>query len=118
MEKCHQTGSFFLFLIRLLTKLPHLLHILEILGVHGRSHEEMEKKVITEKLDGSYVLKTDRKDLTVEEIWRTYILLTRVEDVFRDMKSPLMEPNFPSPGKPDADAYLSVRLGLPPAGCD
>ncbi len=56
MEKCHQTGSSFSFSIRLLTKLPHLLHILEILGVHGRSHEEMEKKVITEKLDGSYVL--------------------------------------------------------------
>jgi transposase len=55
------------------------------------SHEETEKKAIAEKLDGSYVLKTDRKDLTADEIWRTYILLTRVEDAFRDMKSPLME---------------------------
>ena len=43
------------------------------------------------KLDGSYVLKTDRQDLTADEIWRTYILLTRVEDAFRDLKSPLME---------------------------
>jgi transposase len=49
------------------------------------------KKAIAEKLDGSYVLKTDRQDLSAEEIWRTYILLTRVEDAFRDMKSPLME---------------------------
>jgi transposase len=55
------------------------------------SHEETEKKAIAEKLDGSYVLKTDRKDLTADEIWRTYILLTRVEDAFRDLKSPLME---------------------------
>jgi transposase len=55
------------------------------------SHEEMEKKAIAEKLDGSYVLKTDRKDLSADAIWRTYILLTRVEDAFRDMKSPLME---------------------------
>src|SRR5213594_1926731 len=55
------------------------------------SYKEMEKKAIAEKLDGSYVLKTDRKDLTADEIWRTYILLTRVEDAFRDMKSPLME---------------------------
>ena len=55
------------------------------------SYEETEKKAIAEKLDGSYVLKTDRKDLTADEIWRTYILLTRVEDAFRDMKSPLME---------------------------
>jgi transposase len=53
--------------------------------------EDADKKIMAEKLDGSYVLKTDRKDLTEDEIWRTYILLTRVEDAFRDMKSPLME---------------------------
>ena len=55
------------------------------------SFEEVEKKAIAEKLDGTYVMKTDRKDMTADEIWRTYILLTRVEDAFRDMKSPLME---------------------------
>lgn len=55
------------------------------------SHEEVDKKGIAEKLDGTYVMKTDRKDLTADEIWRTYILLTRVEDAFRDIKSPLME---------------------------
>jgi transposase len=54
-------------------------------------HEEAQKKEIAKKLDGSYVLRTDRQDLTAEEIWRTYILLTRVEDAFRDMKTPLME---------------------------
>jgi transposase len=53
--------------------------------------EDTEKKAVAEKLDGSYVLKTDRQDLTADEIWRTYILLTRVEDAFRDMKTPLME---------------------------
>ena len=53
--------------------------------------ELADKKAIAQKLDGSYVLKTDRQDLTADEIWRTYILLTRVEDAFRDMKSPLME---------------------------
>ena len=54
-------------------------------------NEEVEKKAVAEKLDGSYVLKTDRQDLTADEVWRTYILLTRVEDAFRDMKTPLME---------------------------
>ena len=54
-------------------------------------NEDAEKKAVAEKLDGSYVLKTDRQDLTADEIWRTYILLTRVEDAFRDMKTPLME---------------------------
>lgn len=54
-------------------------------------NEDIEKKAVAEKLDGSYVLKTDRQDLTADEIWRTYILLTRVEEAFRDMKTPLME---------------------------
>ncbi len=58
-------------------------------GVHWTLNAD--KKAIAEKLDGSYVLKTDRTDLTGDEIWRTYILLTRVERAFRDMKSPLME---------------------------
>lgn len=54
-----------------------------------RVHDD--KKAVATKLDGSYLLKTDRHDLTAEEIWRTYILLTRVENAFRAMKSPLME---------------------------
>ena len=53
--------------------------------------ELADKKAMAKKLDGTYVLKTDRQNLTADEIWRTYILLTRVEDAFRDMKSPLME---------------------------
>ena len=53
--------------------------------------EDGEKKAVAEKLDGGYVLKTDRQDLTADEIWRTYILLTRVEAAFRAMKSPLAE---------------------------
>jgi len=53
--------------------------------------ELADKKAIAHKLDGSYILKTDRQNLTADEIWRLYILLTRVEDAFRDLKSPLME---------------------------
>jgi transposase len=53
--------------------------------------EDCVKKAMAEKLDGGYVLKTDRPDLTADEIWRTYILLTRVEAAFRAMKSPLLE---------------------------
>jgi len=56
-----------------------------------RYPENAEKKALAQKLDGSYVLRTDRQDLSKEEIWRTYILLTRVESAFRAMKSPLME---------------------------
>ena len=53
--------------------------------------ERAEKKTLARKLDGSYVLKTDRQDLSADQIWRAYILLTRVEDAFRDMKGPLLE---------------------------
>jgi len=53
--------------------------------------EDTEKKQLAQQLDGGYLLKTDRKDLTDEQIWRTYILLTRVESAFRSMKSPLAE---------------------------
>lgn len=51
--------------------------------------ENILEKQKAEKLDGGYLLKTDRKDLTDSEIWRTYSMLTRVENAFRDMKGPL-----------------------------
>ena len=53
--------------------------------------EDMAKKAVAQQLDGGYLLKTDRQDLRDEEVWRTYILLTRVEAAFRAMKSPFCE---------------------------
>lgn len=45
--------------------------------------------------DGSYFLRTDRKDLSAEQIWQTYVMLTTVEDSFRNLKSELgLRPNF------------------------
>jgi transposase len=49
------------------------------------------KRAQAEKLDGAYVLKTDREELSAEEAWRIYILLTRAEAAFRAIKSPLAE---------------------------
>jgi transposase len=80
---------------RLIERYPRVARYYQI--VYDSDHKNLswkefaDKKALAEKLDGSYVLKTDRQDLTGDEIWRTYILLTRVEDAFRDMKSPLME---------------------------
>ena len=56
-----------------------------------RYEENEEKKQKAEKLDGAYLLKTDRPDFTADEAWRIYSLLTRVESAFRAMKSPLAE---------------------------
>jgi len=48
------------------------------------------KRSKAEKLDGSYILKSDRNDLSADETWRFYMLLTRAENAFRSMKSPLV----------------------------
>ena len=53
--------------------------------------EQTDRKANAVQLDGTYVLKTDRRDLSGDEIWRLYMLLTRVESAFRTLKSPLME---------------------------
>src|SRR6266702_6155739 len=80
---------------RLMERYPRVARYYGI--THEADHKNLswkelaDKKAIAQKLDGSYILKTDRQDLTADEIWRFYILLTRVEDAFRDIKSPLME---------------------------
>src|SRR5919106_756411 len=56
-----------------------------------RSEARIDKKRAASALDGTYLLKTDRQDLADDEVWRLYILLTRVEAAFRALKSPLME---------------------------
>jgi len=50
---------------------------------------DVNKREQAEELDGSYLLRTDRTDLTAEDIWRFYMLLTRAENAFRNIKSPL-----------------------------
>jgi hypothetical protein len=50
--------------------------------------EEEQRKQRAEALDGSSLLKSSRFDLSVEDIWRTYILLTRVESAFRAFEKP------------------------------
>jgi len=72
--------------------------------------ENREKKAVAEQLDGAYLLKTNRQDLSAEEAWRIYILLTRVEAAFRAMKSPLAErPIFHHrPERVEAHVFLCV----------
>jgi len=52
---------------------------------------DAEKRKKAEALDGSYLLRTDRQNLSADEAWRIYALLTRAESAFRAMKSPLAE---------------------------
>src|SRR6266571_6264508 len=55
------------------------------------SQFDPDKHAKAERLDGCYLLKTSRKDLSGDELWRIYVLLTCAENAFRDMKSPLAE---------------------------
>lgn len=57
--------------------------------VHCVADEEKRKRA--EALDGSYLLRSDRRNLSADEAWRIYALLTRAESAFRAMKSPLAE---------------------------
>jgi hypothetical protein len=46
-------------------------------------------------MEGNYLLKTNLKDLTADNIWKMYVMLTRIENAFRDLKSYLgLRPNF------------------------
>jgi transposase len=52
---------------------------------------KQDERAAAARLDGGYLIKTDRSDLSAEEVWHVYALLTRAEDAFRDMKTPLAE---------------------------
>ena len=56
------------------------------------AHEpNAEKKAKAELLDGGYLLRTDRTDLSAREAWLMYMTLTRAENAFRMIKTPLAE---------------------------
>lgn len=64
------------------------------------------KHAKAERLDGGYPIKTDRKDLSGDELWRIYVLLARAETAFRDMKSPLAERPIFHPIERRAEAHI------------
>jgi transposase len=62
------------------------------------------------KFDGCYVLRTDLVGMTDQEIWKTYMMLTRVENAFRCLKSSLgLRPVFHQiEWRSDAHMFISV----------
>lgn len=62
------------------------------------------------KNEGTYILRTNRCDLTDQQIWQTYIMLGRIETAFKDMKSHLgLRPNFHQKGdRVDAHMFIST----------
>jgi transposase len=69
-----------------------------------------EKRNTAEALDGAYQLRTDRHDLSADELWRVYSLLTRAEAAFRAMKSPLAERPIFHHLEPRAETHIFLCL--------
>jgi transposase len=63
-----------------------------------------------DKFHGCYVLRTDRLELSYDQIWKIYVMLTRVENAFRSMKSSLgLRPNFHQiEQRADTNLFISV----------
>jgi len=63
-----------------------------------------------EKFSGSYFLRSSRKDLDEAQLWRTYVMLTKVEEGFRCLKDELkLRPVFHQ--KEDrSDGHLFITL--------
>ncbi len=70
--------------------------------------DELENK--ERSLEGNYLLKTNRLDLNQHEIWHLYMMLTRVENAFRDLKSYLgLRPNFhQKENRVDGHIFISI----------
>lgn len=65
---------------------------------------------LAEELDGTYLLRTDRSDLTEAEVWKLYVLLTRIERSFRYLKSTLgIRPVFHQRSE-RVDAHIFISL--------
>ncbi len=56
-----------------------------------KNDPDEEKRKVAASLDGSYLIRSDRLELSADEGWRIYGSLTRAENAFRCMKSPLCE---------------------------
>lgn len=69
----------------------------------GAYKENIEK-------EGSYILRSNRSGLKDEEIWKTYVMLTNIEDSFKNLKSHLgLRPNFhQKEGRVDGHMFISV----------
>lgn len=60
--------------------------------------------------EGSYILRTNRFDLSNKEVWEIYIMLTRIEYAFKCLKSSLgLRPNFhQKEHRVDTHLFISV----------
>jgi transposase len=63
-----------------------------------------------QRFSGAYFLRTDRTDLSENDIWSIYIMLTQLEDAFRTLKSDLLLRPVFHQKKNRSDAHIFVTL--------
>ena len=71
----------------------------------------IEEKLDAElKLEGNYLLRTNRNDLSEETFWNVYTMLTRVEHAFRHLKTDLgLRPNYHHlEDRADGHVFISI----------
>lgn len=62
------------------------------------------------KFEGCYVLRTDRVEMSDEEVWKTYVMLTRIERAFRCLKTSLgLRPVFHQL-EPRSDSHMFISV--------
>lgn len=55
----------------------------------------IENEESNESQEGAYIIKSSKTEMNAEEIWTQYVMLTRVENAFRNLKSNLgLRPNY------------------------
>ncbi|MCK5675237.1 MAG: IS1634 family transposase [Spirochaetales bacterium] len=83
---------------------------LTLLAVEVKWEKKKLKHEEERKTEGSYVLRTDRIDLTDEKIWEIYIMLGNIEYSWLTMKSYLgLRPNFhQKEDRVDTHMFISV----------
>ena len=83
------------------------IHLKEPLLSYAPIDEIREKE---EGMDGNYLLKTNRTNLDASEIWKLYVMLTRIENAFRDLKSYLgLRPNrHHKENRVDGHIFISI----------
>lgn len=79
-------------------------------GLACRISWEYLKEQSDQRFSGAYFLRTDRFDLSEQNIWSIYVMLTQLEDAFRTLKSELLLRPVFHQKQIRSDAHIFITL--------
>ena len=79
-------------------------------GLACRISWEYLKEQSNQRFSGAYYLRTDRFDLSEQDIWSIYVMLTQLEDAFRTLKSELLLRPVFHQKETRSDAHIFITL--------